>query len=122
MIRLPRRNPLVTSESSGGEVMPTLTEPPQPRRKTKRVKAEPERTYSGDSKITPHSSHPRSHGWFLIQQNKAVHGKIEISIKRRRKMPEETATLNAEETANIASFEENELAGMGKGEEQQEGK
>ena len=37
-------------------------------------------------------------------------------------MPEETAIINAEETANIASFEENELAGMGKGEEQQEGK
>ena len=77
---------------------------------------------AGTAKITPHSNHPRSHGWFLIQQNKAVHGKIEISIKRRREMPEETAILNAEETANIASFEENELAGMGKGEEQQEGK
>ena len=37
-------------------------------------------------------------------------------------MPEETAKINAEGTANIASFEENELAGMGKGEEQQEGK
>lgn len=35
-------------------------------------------------------------------------------------MPEEAEKQNAEEAASIASFEENELAGMGKGEEQQE--
>ena len=56
-----------------------------------------------------------------MRKNISVHGIIGVSInKRRQTMPEEAEKQNAEEAASIASFEENELAGMGKGEEQQE--